>query len=397
MRHALGLVAALGFAITVAEAQTPRPAQPAGSSVRHYQLSGEIMDDPSADAFLSETRQGGRVVAAKLDVCYSVTPASARRDRFVVDLMPESGRLIGSTTSQEQKSPISVRLVRKASGDTVDYEGTITRDGAEAEISSNDNSPINEEEFREISVLEGNIVTEPTDFTEVSPEAIFVRVERRALADLVKTLRGENVGVTLESLLQDCRALRSGQQLVRVDIDPLRAPALVAKLRGQPGVAAAGWTVGMYSLDNAVAFDPAAWPGADAREKLMAAIAAPIAAFLGAQADGARFEAASGATTLKFKRPSKSLPGLDLTDTIEIGATHSLDKPSGGKTLVLWIGAVTITTTDESPGARLAIISPAGDNEGGVSADTVESSEIAAAIARELKGKLWDTERATWK
>ena len=303
--------------------------------------------------------------------------------------------LAGTGTSQEDGVTIAVRLEREAKDNTVDYEGTITRGTSELSFSSADNAAISADEFRNSQSTDGNIVTNPANFSEVSPEAIFVRVERRATLDLVKSLRAENVKLTLDSLVQDCAALRSGSQLVRIEVDPQRAPALVAKLRGIGGVVQAGWTHGTYSLENAIALDPAAWQGADARERLMTAVASAAAQFFNATAGASTWDAASGVTTLKFKRPNTTVPGLGFTDTIEVAATVGLDKPTDGKRLVLWIGEASIATTDEGEGQRLGLITSSGnENDPG---ETISAAELTATIARELKGQTWDTDRAAWK
>ncbi|BAT58688.1 hypothetical protein GJW-30_1_01215 [Variibacter gotjawalensis] len=375
-----------------------RPAQqPTGPSTHYFQLSGEIMDDPSADAYLIEKRNGGRVTSAQLDICYAVTPASNRKDRFVVELTPNDGRLVGTATSQEAKSQIAVRLTREAAGNAVGYDGTITRDGATSEVTSHENSAITEDEFRNSQVVDTNIVAEPKDFSEVSPEAIFAHIERRVFADVIKLLRSENVRVTLDSLIQDCGALRSGRQFIRVDVDPLRAAALVTKLRGTDGVVNVGWTVGSYSLDNAIAFDPAEYPSAEGRQKLVAAATPAIAKFLKAQPDGGSPEPATGVTNLRFKRANTTVPGLDLTDTIEVALIVGSDRPVGGKQLLLWVGSVTVATTDTGPEPRLGIVTSSGGSEGEASGDTVDSTGLATAVAQDMKGRTWDAERSVWK
>src|SRR5947207_9911673 len=77
-------------------AQAKKPAAPAGEAVRYFQLGGELMGELTYDATLRETRQGGKVVSAVLDVCHSVTASTNRKDRFVVNLKAEGAKLTGT-------------------------------------------------------------------------------------------------------------------------------------------------------------------------------------------------------------------------------------------------------------------------------------------------------------
>ena len=396
MRRTFGALAALCCTVAAADAQSQRPSAPTGPNTRYYQLSGELMGDLNADAFLKETRQGTRVVSAELDVCHSVSSASDRKDRFVVKLTADGNRLSGNTQSQEDGAPVAVRLTRRIDGDLVDYEGTVTRGGNEERFASADNSAITEDEFSAGQFVEGTLVAEPGDFSEVSPEAILVRMSREAFPSVIQGLRRENVKATLESLVADCSSLRSGQRFVRIDVDPQRAAALVAKLRGTTGVAAAGWTNGVYTLDHAVGLETSAWQGPEGRKKLIDDTVASIARTTLATPANMGADTTTGVTTLRFKRPNANVKGVDLTDTIEVTVTVGPEKPAPGAGLVLWIGSATVTTADEGPEPRLSIISSAG-GEGDATGETIDIPTLITALARDLKARVWDSERGVWK
>ena len=53
-----------------------------GDTVRYFQFVDELLGDLPSDAFLREVKQGGKVTSAMLDVCYSVSQSSIRKDRF---------------------------------------------------------------------------------------------------------------------------------------------------------------------------------------------------------------------------------------------------------------------------------------------------------------------------
>src|SRR5205085_2568566 len=171
------LAASLVFA-SPALAQKKPPA--GGESVRYFEFSNELFEDLQDDGFLRETRQGGRVVSAVLDVCHAVSATSGRKDRFVVNLRPEGGKLVGTGESQEEKVPIRVALTRTVSGKTFNFEGTITRGNDQKQISVTEKSDESEAEFRENGPAEDVVQAQPKDFTEVSPGTVGAQVDRKS-------------------------------------------------------------------------------------------------------------------------------------------------------------------------------------------------------------------------
>ena len=73
---------------------------PSGGTTRYFTFDSGLMGDLTVDGILTETRQGGRTIAAKLDVCYPRASSTFSQDRFVVDLKVEQGKLVGSGKSQ---------------------------------------------------------------------------------------------------------------------------------------------------------------------------------------------------------------------------------------------------------------------------------------------------------
>ncbi len=73
---------------------------------------------------------------------------------------------------------------------------------------------------------------------------------------------------------------------------------------------------------------------------------------LAAKPAAASWNANTGALKLTLKRPSQQFPALDLTETVEVTALVSPDKPGGSDRLMLWIGSPVISTADESAGAN---------------------------------------------
>jgi hypothetical protein len=371
-------------------------AAPTGYDVRYFSSLGDLLGDLPVDAFIRETRSGGKLISAVLDVCYSVSTTSDRKDRFAIELKPDGDRLTGSGQSSENKTPVSISLIRRPSGKLVSFDGKITLGGSVNSVSSPDNSDTDEKEFRQLQMVDDDLVEAPKDFTQVSPQSLAVRVKRENFVDLVNSLRDKNVQIAFDSLATDCNALRTGQQLLRLTADPARATSLIAGLRSAPGVTAAGWTGGGYDMERAIRFPAADWSesGKLNRDKLASALAAATARVMSAQPAAARWNDTTGELTFTLKRPSQLAPGLNLTETLEITALVGPERPGTTDRLVLWLGVPASRTADESAGPRLDIADESGGDEEGMASD---DDGMIRALAAELKGQRWDSDKNAWK
>src|SRR6201997_3669305 len=253
-------------------------AAPGASEVRYFTAIDGLMDG-DADAILKETRQGKTVTAAVLDVCYPMAKGSDRKDRFVVNLAVNGQNLTGTTQSIGAKLPVTVKLVRKPTGESFEFKGQIGIGQTLIEVNSTDNSDLSEREFQESQVSDDGITPAPKDFTEVSPEAIGVRVKLDAVADFLKSLKGQDVEVSLSSLAVTCDVLRAGEQTLTLSADPDRAAGLIAKFKQAPGVVATGWTSGIIEMDRTIRFPVNGWRDGERlnKDKLAATIANVLA------------------------------------------------------------------------------------------------------------------------
>ncbi len=245
-------------ALAQAKKSSPPPLR---ETIRYFQFSGDLLGELPIDGILKEVRLGAKIVSAVLDVCHSIPNAEPRKDRFVVSLKVEGDHMTGTGQSQEEKVPVTVNINRTHTGRTVNFAGVITRGETRTEVSSADNTDMSEDEFRENQPAEELIVATPADFTEVSPGSVAIRVKRPSLIGVVNELRNQGAAVDLDSLTTECTTLRAGEHVVRAEIDPERAAAIVARLKALPGVVNAGWTTGDYIIDNAVRLEAAAWRG----------------------------------------------------------------------------------------------------------------------------------------
>ena len=370
-------------------------ATPAANETRYFTSIDGLMEG-NADVVLKETRQGKSVTSAVLDVCYPAEKGSDRKDRFVANLAVNGQTLTGTTQSLGDKLPVTVKLQRKPTGDTFEFKGQISVGQTLTEVTSTDNSDLSEKEFQDNQTSDDGIAAAPKDFTEVSPEAVGVKIKLEAALDFLKGLKGQDVEVSLSSLTVSCDALRAGQQTISITVDPERAAALIAKSRSLPGVVAAGWTSGAMEIDRSIRFAAADWRDGDRlnKDKLAAAIANVLSKTLLAKSSSTAWNANTGKLKLTFKRPSQILPPLGLTETIEISALVAPDKPGASDRLLLWISNPVITTADETAGPKLNLAEETSADEEGEQKDDNGSVD---ALAKEFKGQRWDANKSVWK
>jgi len=391
----IGLTMTASSGPALADMKLSPKAAPAANETRYFTSIDGLMEG-NADVILKEARQGKTVTSAVLDVCYPAEKGSDRKDRFVATLAVSGQTMTGSTQSLGDKLPVTVKLVRRPTGDSFEFKGQISVGQAVTEVASSDNSDLSEKEFQDNQTSDDGITPAPKDFTEVSPESIGVRVKLDAALDFLKGLKGQDVEVSLSSLTVSCDALRAGEQTINLSADPDRAATLIAKFKSSPGVVAAGWTSGVVEMERSIRFSAADWRDGDKlnRDKLAAAIANVMTKTLAAKSSATAWNANTGTLKLTFKRPSQLFPALGLTETIEVTALVAPDKPGGSDRLMLWIGNPVTATTDESAGAKLNLADEASADEEG---DQKDDNGSVDALAKEFKGQRWDTDKSAWK
>jgi hypothetical protein len=392
----VGLIGLLAASSESAFAQKNPAKLPApGNEVRYFTSIDGLMDG-NADVVLKETYQGKTVTSAVLDVCYPAAKGSDRKDRFVANLAVNGQNMTGTTQSVGDKLPVSVNLTRKPTGDTVEFKGQIRVGQTVTNVVSSDNSDLSEKEFLETQTSDDGISVAPKDFTEVSPEAVAVKVKLDSAEDFLKFLKTQDVEVSLGSLTVPCDALRSGQTTINLSVAPDRAAALVAKAKSLPGVVSAGWTSGLVDMERTIRFTASGWrDGANLnRDKLTATIGSVVANALSAKLASSQWSNETGKLTLVLKRPSDTFPALGLTDVIEVSALVAADKPASSDYLIVWVGSPSITTADESAGEKLKLVDNSADDD---ESDQSDDYGIVDGLAKELKGQRWDLDKSVWK
>jgi hypothetical protein len=264
------------------------------------------------------------------------------------------------------------------------------------DVTSSDNSDLSEREFLDNQTTDDGITATPKDFSEVSPESIGVRVRLDAALDFLKSLKGQELELSLNSLAVTCDALRAGEQTFNISTDPDRAAALIAKFKSSPGVIAAGYTSGVVDIERSIRFAAADWRDGDKinRDRLAAAITGVLAKTFSAKSSASVWNANTGTLKLTLKRPSQLFPALDLTEIIEATALVAPDKPGASDRLMLWIGNPVISTTDETTGPKLNL---ADDSTGDEEGDQKDDNGLVEALAKAFKGQRWDANKSAWK
>jgi hypothetical protein len=381
--------------LALAQMKLSPKAAPGAIETRYFTSIDGLMEG-NADAILKETRQGKTVTSAVLDVCYPADKGSDRKDRFVVNLAVNGQTLSGTTQSIGDQLPVSVKLVRKPTGDTFEFKGQISIGQTVTEVTSTDNSDLSEKEFRDNQTTDDGIAAAPKDFSEVSPESIGVKVKLDAAPDFLKGLKGQDVEVSLNSLIVSCDALRAGEQTINISVDPDRAAGMIAKFKSLPGVVAAGWTSGIVEMERSIRFASADWRDGDRldRDKLAAAVANVLSKTLSAKSSSSAWNPSTGKLKLTFKRPSQIFPALGLTETVEVTALVAPDRPAASDRLMLWISNPVVSTKDETAGPKLNLAEESsGDEEG----DQKDDNGSVDALAKEFKGQRWDADKSAWK
>ena len=181
------LIPSLIASPALAQQKKQAPPKAGAPAVRYVDLL-DLLSDRTTEEFMKETRSGASVTSAVLDLCYSAASNSNRKDQLVVTLSPSGGKLAGTGQTQEQKLPADVQLVRKVSGKSLSYEGTIKIGPTEFQASSSADNDMSEDDFQKSQSPALEIVASPANFQELAPGALAVRVQREALVDVVKAL-----------------------------------------------------------------------------------------------------------------------------------------------------------------------------------------------------------------
>src|ERR1700692_3844162 len=151
------LVGLMTMSWHAAFAQIKLSTKPANANETRYFTAIDGLMDGNADVILKETRQGKTVTSAVLDVCYPAEKGSDRKDRFVANLAVNGQTMTGTAQSVGGKLPVTVKLVRKPTGDSYEFKGQISIGQAVTEVNSADNSDLGEKEFLDSQTSEDGI------------------------------------------------------------------------------------------------------------------------------------------------------------------------------------------------------------------------------------------------
>jgi hypothetical protein len=141
------------------------------------------------------------------------------------------------------------------------------------------------------------------------------------------------------------------------------------------------------------------WRASDGKfdkNKLAAAIGTAAGKELGAAFEEATWDSRTGEVTVTLRRPNQAIPELKVVDMVEITMLIAPEKPSVelfGEGIIVWLGNSRIAIVDEGPEPRLkfATVLP---NRRSV---PVDMDALVVALARDLQGRVWNSEQSNWK
>ena len=93
-----------------------------------------------------------------------------------------------------------------------------------------------------------------------------------------------------------------------------------------------------------------------------------------------------------LKRPSQSVPGLDLSDHIEIVLLIGPETLRSNDGLIIWLRDTAIDIVDSGPEPRLKFVYATSEE-----ADLVDEDALLTRLAQDLKGKRWDADKGAWQ
>lgn len=355
---------------------------------------GVVLNDThQSNIVVRERRNGAKIESAQIDICYQTTPNGAF-DRAVFEMKPEGNEITGTGVSHYKKTPVSFRYSSAYQNDSLTYKGIVKIGAQETSFTSSYVSEMTEKEYQE-GIHRLPLMEKPNDFTVVSPQWVAIRTKVGTMPALIEYLRGQNVVLdSVSGLVEDCDALRAGSQAIQFIVHPERAEAVMAGARKLPGVIAAGWG-GYSNMIYGIRLDAAVWSegGKPARKKIETALAKAIAQAVGGEFVSAASDPRTGDLTLNFTRKSQFFPGLGFIDKIEVIALAEYERPVKADHVVVWINSLRAVLADEGAGARLQFRTL---QELGGEGLYIDAEPVVEAIAREMKGKTWNTVDERW-
>lgn len=369
------------------------PASAAAQNVYYTIPYFDLGPGTHTNIVIKETRDGERILSAEIDICYQLEP-EGRWDRAVIALKADGPRVAGQGKSQLANTSLDIDLVKRRTERAHAYSGKIRIAGKTVDVAYDyvtDHSDPNSYDPAKYIVLEEN----PENFAKVSPQWIAVRFQRGGLNAILNALRGEPVVLQPQNgLVQDCFALRSDQQVLQFTLAPAKAEGMVVKLRKIEGVLAAGWSGYSYQ-DYATRLPISAWSkdGKLDRARIAAAVEKSLARQPNAAPASLEWDDKTGEWVLTLKRTSQRYRDAGFTETVQTRLLIEPERPGATDYFVVWLQPLTVTVTDEGAGPRLEI---APFHEIGGEGIYIEQAPVAAAIAKDLGGRTWDSLLEKW-
>ena len=118
------------------------------------------------------------------------------------------------------------------------------------------------------------------------------------------------------------------------------------------------------------------------------------AAALKGQPGGTEWDDVTGEQTVYVKRPDSTVPGLGLTEVVDVPVIVSAEKPGSNDALVIRIGQLSSEIEDQGEAPRLSITRNQSETD---STEPAGSDDVLGALARELQAEVWDADKEIWR
>ncbi|WP_395698149.1 hypothetical protein [Methylocella sp.] len=375
--------------------------QTCGAKNYYYQIYSGLMGDRQAQALITETHQGNKIIGANIDLCYSKDGHdNIVEDRVVLNLEKIGTKLKGNSTTQEHNTPVVAELTKKKSdGNNYNFSGSIQIGDDKFYIDSQEIEALSEDDYDKINKENdvNDFFEHPDQFTEVFPGAIRTIVKRKNIVEFIDYMRKNNVEIRLYSIAISCDTLKSDSFSVDINADPKRATSLIASLRNMDGVIKSGWTTGNFQIEDAILIDAQKWPlkdGSSDEKKIIERVGEKLSQFYSAKLLSSEKNNATGEIEFKLRAANNDYPGLELTKMITTSIVISQESPVSSSRNIIWIGSRWAETVDEAPVNKLIL---SDNSEGSDESEDIVGEGLTSAISESFGGKIWDGDASAWK
>lgn len=373
-----------------ARAQAGKKPQPASVEKVGSIYGGATVNGGDVD-FEGELRlslKGNALTAATLDACTSTDPTSGVSDRFKATLSIKGNELAGSGTTDIGRQPFTVSLKRSGNGDSVDLTGQVGLSGVQIALKA---------EGVDLRPVEGGSedATEPVAGAVPTFNALTIRTPLGRAKEVLDVLRAEQASLSVLGLMPSCADMRAGTSQFEATVEPGKAAGILTKLNALGGVQAKMSEI-TPNMTVRLGGPQAAAGDAD----IVALVTAAVAAATGGTPLGqTSLDARTGTYRVDVRRDTAATKRLGLAE--QLSTRFLIGRGDKDRTVYVNLSNVEPALIDPAAQGKLALSDAGAASEEGGSLTGSNAAQfdeaILARVAKDLKGQVWDAEKAAWK